>query len=268
MALEITRRGFAERRRGLVYWVLGVAGYVAMIVAFYPTIRDQAAQFNEMIKNYPEGMLQLFTGGASIDFGSPSDFVNTYLYASMVPIMVLVLAISYGGAAIAGEEDAGTLDLLLSHPITRRSVVVQKALVIVLDLAVIGASMIALLVAGRFVVQLEVPLVNLSLTTLALVLLGADFGMLALALGAATGRKGLAGGIAGAVAAATYLVSSLASLATWLDPFKYASPFYWASADNPLANGMSALRLAVLTAVALAFVAAAVVAFDRRDLRG
>lgn len=268
MALEVAAHTLADRRRSLIYWVIGIASYVLTIVAFYPTIRDQAQQFNEMIANYPKAMLQLFTGGGSIDFGSPSDFVNTYLYASMVPIAVLVLAIGFGSSAIAGEEDAGTLDLLLSYPITRRSVVLQKALVLLVEVAVVGTAMAVLLVAGRGLVGLDLPIGNLALATLALILLGLDFGLLALALSAATGHKGLAAGVASGVAAATYLVSSLSSLATWMKPFRYLSPFFYATDDNPLGNSMGVGRLAVLAAVALVALAVAVVGFDRRDPRG
>ena len=38
----------------------------------------------------------------------------------MLPLLLLVYAIGAGSRAIAGEEESGTLDLLLAHPLSRR----------------------------------------------------------------------------------------------------------------------------------------------------
>ena len=38
----------------------------------------------------------------------------------MVPLLLLIAAIGAGAGAIAGEEERGTLDLLLSLPVSRR----------------------------------------------------------------------------------------------------------------------------------------------------
>lgn len=254
--LVIARRAFADHRRALVWWVLGVGAYVAFIVAFYPTVRDEADRFNELISSYPKGMMDLFLGGQTLDFSSPASFVNTYLFASMVPIMILVLAISRGAAAIAGEEESGTLDLVLAQPVRRRRFVAEKALVLAVEVAVVGGPAVELhLAVGRLV-----------LATLGLVLLAVVFGFVALVAGAATGRRGRSTGIATTLAAATYLVNGMSGMATWLEPLRPISPFWWATRDNPVAVGLSITQVAVLVVMALVMLGAATIAFDRRDL--
>ncbi len=44
----------------------------------------------------------------------------------MGPLMMLVYAISGGANVVAGEEDRGTLEPLLTHPISRTRVVLDK----------------------------------------------------------------------------------------------------------------------------------------------
>ena len=44
----------------------------------------------------------------------------------MVPLLLLVAAIGAGARAIAGEEERGTLDLLLSTPVSRRRLALEK----------------------------------------------------------------------------------------------------------------------------------------------
>ena len=69
------------------------------------------------------------------------------------------------------------------------------------------------------------------------------------------------------LAGATYLVSSLAPVVSGVRPLRWASPFWYATGDNPLANGLAVGDAAVLVAASLALWALAVVLFDRRDLR-
>ena len=44
----------------------------------------------------------------------------------MVPLLLLIAAIGAGARATAGEEERGTLDLLLANPISRRRLVLEK----------------------------------------------------------------------------------------------------------------------------------------------
>ena len=72
--------------------------------------------------------------------------------------------------------------------------------------------------------------------------------------------------IASAVAAGSYLASSMAPLVSWLDPVKYLSLFYWAVGDQQLEQGVSPLSFVVLLVVCLALAAVAMRAFEHHDL--
>lgn len=100
---------------------------------------------------------------------------------------------------------------------------------------------------------------------MATALVGVLFGTLALAVGAATGRRGLARGVAAAFAVASYLVSSLADLVSLLRPVRPLSPWYQAIGVDPITHGFS-WRLLILVGLTAAFVAASSAAFERRDL--
>ena len=97
-------------------------------------------------------------------------------------------------------------------------------------------------------------------------MLGIDFGLLTLAVGAATGNRGLSVGVASTVAAASYLVSSMAPIVSWLDPVKYISLFYWSVGDNQLADGLSLGAGGVLVGVAVVLVLVALRLFEHHDL--
>jgi len=88
-------------------------------------------------------------------------------------------------------------------------------------------------------------------TTLAVVILGIDFGLLALLVGAHRGSRGHALGVSAAVAAASYLISSLGAVSSLARAVRPASLLYWAIGDNQLESGPTVLGLALLVAVGL-----------------
>jgi ABC-2 type transport system permease protein len=98
-------------------------------------------------------------------------------------------------------------------------------------------------------------------------LLGLDLGLIALALGATTGSRGTAMGISSALAALSYLISSLAPVVHWIHPLRYMSVFYWAVGNQQLTTGAGPGSLAVLLGVAIAATISANLAFRRLDIR-
>src|SRR5262249_35338156 len=113
---------------------------------------------------------------------------------------------------------------------------------------------------------LTIPAANLAGTTAAIILAGIDFGLLALAVGCWTGSRGTALGIASAAAAASYLISSLAPVASWLRPARYASLLYLSTGNHQLTSGLPAASIAVLILAGVSLLTLAGLGFRRLDL--
>ena len=71
----------------------------------------------------------------------------------MVPLLLLVAAIGAGARATAGEEERGTLDLLLANPLSRRRLIAEKVAALACEISVLGARCLggALLVGVKIV---------------------------------------------------------------------------------------------------------------------
>jgi ABC-2 type transport system permease protein len=123
------------------------------------------------------------------------------------------------------------------------------------------------LVAGSRAGDLGVSAGHLAAATLSAVLLALGFGAIALLVGAARGRRGLAIAVAAAAAVAAYFVDTLSSLSAFLDAVEVGSPFYHYSASDPLRHGLEPAHVTFLVAVVVAAAALALVAIDRRDFR-
>jgi ABC-2 type transport system permease protein len=135
--------------------------------------------------------------------------------------------IAAGSAATAGEEEAGTLDLLLAQPVSRRRVLVEKYAAACAALAVVTVAFVVVLIAFTRVFDVRVAVAHLVAAGVSVYLLATLFGAVALLAGCATGHRALAAGVTTAAAIAAYLLSSLATLVEGLRRFRPVSPFWW-----------------------------------------
>jgi ABC-2 type transport system permease protein len=256
-------QGVRDRRRSLAWWSLGVAVYIAIIASVWPSMAG--TDMTGLLDQLPQAFLDLM-GASDYSMSTGAGYVSGELFGFMIPIFVLVLTIGAGGAAIGGAEGTGTLDLVLSHPITRRRVLVQSAALVAVESVVFGAVIVAALSVASPLADLQVSFVNSVGAVTGIVLLGIVFGWLALAIGAMSGSRGLALGLSGALAASTYLLGNLSGLVDFLRWGKWASPFWYATNGSPLEHGYVWWHALPLLAVAVAVLVIGAVVFDRRDL--
>ncbi len=263
MAAEVARLDLRSRRTSLLAYAIGLALYTIVVVVLYPAFKD-ATSLDQTLADSP-GLAAVF--GVNGSLTSPSGWTNANLYSNFFPLVVLLLTIGYGASTVAGEEEAGRLDLVVALPLSRRRILLEKAATMTAQTAVVcAATFLAMLVGRAFDLDLDVW--NLATTTFGVFLLGLAFGFVALAVGGARGERGAAIGITTVLAAGAYLLSSLAPVVSWLEPWRVVSPFYWAVGDDQLRSGLGWDGALVLAGVAIVALGAAVVGFDRSDLRG
>jgi ABC-2 type transport system permease protein len=260
---EVLRRSVLDALRGLVFWTVGIVLLVLVTVSIWPSIEGNA-DLTEAIENYPEE-LKAFLGG-SLDFATAAGYLNAELYSLMVPLLLLVYGIGAGARAIAGEEEAGTLDLLLSHPLRRRRVLLEKLGAAVALLIVLGAIVFVSVTLSSAAFGLDVGTLDVAAATLAAVLLGATFAALAILVGAATGSRALAIAVPTAVVIASYLLFGLGNLVDALEPLRPLSPWEWYAGGDPLRNGFDWAGTLLLAAATAVLAGAAIPLFERRDL--
>ena len=264
MLRSIFAKTMRDKTRSMIGWSAGVVALAGATIAVWPSVRN--SELGDVMNDLPETLLAAFGISTDFDFLSPVGFVNGRVFAALAPLLLLMFAIGFGVRTLAGEEEEGTMDLLLSNPVPRRKVVLEKYAAMVLMTITIGAVLFTTVWLGSLAVDIDITVGGIFAASLAVTLLALFFGGLAMAIGAATGRRALSLGIATTIAVATYFLWSLSPLVDFLDTIKGVSPWYYAQDDVPLANGLPVLRAAVLVVGAAVFAWLAVTAFERRDI--
>lgn len=258
---EITTLDLSSRRRSLIGYTLGLGVYVLVVVALYPAFKD-STELDSLTADSP-GVAALF--GISGSLTSSSGWIDANVYANFFPLVILLVTIGYGAACLAGQEKDGHLELVMSLPFSRRTVTVQKMVALVIQAAALCAVTFLAVLAGTWF-ELSYSTWHVATATIGVLLLGVDFGLLTLAFGAATGNRGVAVGVVSTVAAASYLVSSMAPVVSWLEPVRYVSLFYWSVGNDQLTDGLSLAALAVLLGVGVVLAVASIRLFEAHDL--
>jgi ABC-2 type transport system permease protein len=262
---SVALKTLRDLRRSLVWWSVGLAGLVAIVVAVFPTISGNA-EMKKLIASYPEAIKGFVSFGGQVDYTSGPGYLGSELFAIYAPLLLLIAAIGAGARATAGEEEAGTLDLLLANPVSRRRVVLEKLVALAIEATLLGVVLWSALAVGVTAASMHVSLGNLAAAVTSVVVLAVGFGAIAAVVGAATGRRAIATGVTAAVAVAAYLVNSLAPLVHALHAVQKASPFYHYGASDPLRNGLDPVHVLVLLAIVAVATVVAPLLFERRDL--
>ncbi len=262
MHTDVARIDLRLRRRSILWFTAGLAVYAFLIVAMYPSVKSDASLGALTTDNATVAALL----GVSGSLTAPNGWVNGNLYANFLPLMVLLLTIGYGASTLAGQSEDGSLGLVATLPISRRRLVAEKSGVLALLALPLALVTMAVILLGRHY-ELSLPTGAVIGATLAVLVMGIDFGLVAMLIGVLTGSRGLALGVTSALAAASYLVSSLAPVIGWAHTLRPASLFYWALGGHPLTDGPSTSAYVVLVAVGVVLVVAIAGLIERLDIR-
>lgn len=266
MSIDLVVKTLGDARRAYIWWLFGTTAYVGLMAAVYPIVRDRSEEFQAMLEGYPEGLLAVFGLESGFSIASGVGFLTSYFFGWLVPGLFLIYAISFASRATAGEEEAGTMDLLLATPITRRTVIGHTFLALTLLLVGLASVLWVSIAVAGWIVTMDVPLGNLAAACVFGALLGLAAGAIALAIAAGTGRRSLAAGIGAGIGLFSYLFYTVGSLSDQFAALGKVSLMWLYFEPAPLVNGLRVGYALGLAAIAGGGWAAAAWLFDRHDI--
>ncbi|MFY1637172.1 ABC transporter permease subunit [Solwaraspora sp. WMMB335] len=251
-----------DARRSLLGWALAIAGVGAMYASFWPTM--QTPEMADAMAAYPQALLDALNFD---DVTSPTGYLGSAVFGMLIPMLTAVFMIAAGTRAIAGDEDAGTLDLVLSHPVGRVRVALHRFGAVLIGIVLVVALLWLALAAVRGPADYtSVGLGRLAAMCLHLTLFGTVFGALAFAIGAATGSRAMAIGGSAAVAVLGYFANAVLPQVQGLEWARNLSPFHWYLGGDPLVNGVQAGGVLLLAGTTAVLVAVGTWRFTGRDI--
>lgn len=229
----------------LLGWTCGIAFIVFITVIFFDSLAGSS--FGQITKSVPSSLQGLV--GSLEDFTSINGYIGQFVFGSKVTPILIPMALILFVTQSVSEEDDGRLSTLLTLPIRRSSVYIQKWLAVATVIAVVCTAMAGVTLAATLLQHHDVNLRRLLESTATCLLMCLGIGTVAYGLGMATGRKAMTITLASAYAGASLIISSLAPNIEQLKAIDRLSLLHYYNTPSIMLHGISMTHTAVLTAV-------------------
>lgn len=262
---------FAQLRRSLVdqiwtvFWYsLGVGAYVVLIVAFWPTMKQNSSLFAQYIAQLPEAVVKAF---GIADMTRFEGFVGGEILNFMWPLIVSVFVIMAASAVVGAEVDRGTFELWLSVPRSRVALLSAKLVAILIAVLVIVAVTALAIDAGATVIGESIDVRGILACAVVLASFAICVGGYTALFSVVFATRATAAGLAAAITVASYLLGILAGLSADVEWLKYLSLTTAYHPQQALLTGMvEPTEVAPLLGIGAAGAIGSLLAFRRRDL--
>ena len=261
--LSILRHTLLRMRGQIIGWGLGMAGYGAFIVAFYESTKGLQDQFTALLENYPPEFLAFF--GGMDNLFTPQGYLQTYMF-SILPLVLGIFAVFVGAGLLAGDEEKGTLDLVICHPVGRTKLFFGRFLGLVLAEALVLVAMWIGTVLPLGSTTLAVSAWDLALPMLSTLGMMASFTGLGLLLSMLLPSSRFAAMTGSLIIFASYIVTTMAMLNPSMEALAKFSPLTYYQGAKSIGD-MEWGWFAGLLGVTLLLGLLAWLLFLRRDIR-
>ena len=262
MFRTILTKTLYEKRWMMLSWSIGVMAMALLMMAFYHSF--SGGGFDDILKNLPKSVQGLVGDLASLK--TVPGYVAQEVFALRIPLLTLIMGATLFSALLAGDEGDGTLQTLLAQPVTRLRLFGEKYLAgLVISLVICGAAIVGVLV-GLLLIREQMSFVRLLQAVVGVWLLTLTFGTLGFAVGAVTGKRGLAGSVSGLLTFSSYLISSFVTSVAWLAPVEKFSLFHYYNHPAIASYGLRASSVLVMLGVMAVLLLGSAIIFLKRDI--
>ena len=155
----------------------------------------------------------------------------------------------------------------MAQPVSRVRVALSRFAAFLISLVIIAAVFLLVMVALSGPADLSgITVGQFAAMHLHLFLFASFFGSVAFAVGAATGRRGLAYGAGAAVGVLGYFASGIIPQVDGFEWVEAFSPFDWLIGSDPLRDGVDPADTLLMVVLVSVLVAAGTWRFNRRDV--
>ena len=254
-----------ELRRGktsFLIWTASIGFLLVICIFLFPEMKGQMDNVNDMFASM--GSFTAAFGMDRLNFGTLAGFyavecgnvlgLGGAFYAALCAVGIL-----------SKEEKDKTAEFLLTHPISRKRIVTEKLIAVLIQITAMNLLIYAFAVGsiaaiGETIPWKEISLLHPAYYLLQLELAGICFGISAFL------RKGSAG-VGLGIATMMYFLNLIANIAEVAEFLKYITPFgYCEGADIVSSGSLDSVRVVIGAVMGIGGIVIAYLKFTRKNI--
>jgi ABC-2 type transport system permease protein len=241
-------------------WGFSLILFGAIYISIFPGLFEQLTD----LKDLPIYKI------AGMHLGSIEGYIASVVLA-YIPVLVGIYCIITSTTTLAGEEDNGTLELIVAMPLSRWQILTAKALaltVVVLILMIIAAiGNTVLLEVIPFNTPINITPFGFFVALISSLPLVVALIMIGIFLGAILPNRRMAAMVMTVYFIASYFGENVAGMVKSLEPIRYFSLFnYYNTTETIFTQGVQLSDTIILLGVAAVFYVLALIFFKRRNI--
>jgi len=147
-----------DNLRATIIFSLLFAGMAAMYSSFYPQFKD--FMFEMMNDESTAELMQALSGGSG-DFASYIGFLNLELYGIFFVLILGIIVAFIASTIISKEIESKTIDLLMSNPVSRKQIIIERFLGLIPMVLIINFFTMLVVYATTIVINESLDFTNL-----------------------------------------------------------------------------------------------------------
>jgi ABC-2 type transport system permease protein len=254
-----------DKRFFLLGWTVAFGAIAALLASFYPAMHQDGA-IDELLKSMPPAFKGLI--GNLGDLSRFDTYIASQLFDIRMPLIAGIMAIILGLGLSVNDEEKGELRTILSLPVSRAKLFVQKWLAMLSIMIIVVLGMVVGIYAVLPFINIPADIsgqVMLRLTAMTLLIM-VTYGTIPFAVGVATGKRAAATGISIVVIIGSFLLSTFGKAVDWLGDYEKLSLLHYFPAVNIVKNGIDLKDAAVFVVVTVALLVISLIIFRHRDV--
>jgi len=247
------------------YWAIGIASMAVYAIVVIPD-SNTLKQYADLLNTMPSFIMNMM-GGADAKFAaSPEGFLAISFFGWIMLVMAMYGVIA-GLSVSIFEEDRGIMDMLLSTPVKRWTVIVEKLLAF--TLLILGIVVVTFLTL--WFMTSRSPLFTISVGRMlegCVNMIPGTFVVMTFTalMGVVVRRRNTATAIAAIFVTVSYFVDVIGRTAQVTNALRYFSFYSYYDSTGVLQNGLVPANVIGLLVVSLALFAGSLWFWQRRDV--
>ena len=260
--MTLVKHELKQGKISFLIWTASIGFLLAICIFLFPEMKGQMDSVNDMFAS-----MGSFTEAFGIDRLNFGTLIGFYAVecGNVLGLGGAFFAALCAVGILSKEEKDKTAEFLLTHPVSRKRIITEKLIAVLLQITAMNLIIYALAVGAIAAVGEEIPWKEISLMHLAYYLLQVELAGICFGISAFL-RKGSAG-VGLGIAAMMYFLNLIANIADVAEFLKYITPFGYCEGADIVANGrLDGAMVAIGVVMGIGGIVIAYLKYTKKDI--